>query len=280
MTIDLNAWNEQMKARWDPLRDQCAFGAWRDNELVGFQLDEPFEVGSAFKAFVAAEYARQVTTGAIDPDMYLTVQPIDRVESSLVMESIPDGGTIPIQEAAEAMIGASDNTATDMVIRVVGVENVRSLLDDIGLDSTTIPDSTKSIYDRVRQESGWRPQACLTTMRDLTRFYSSLVAGQTLGDEATRWFLGLMRQEDLAQGANWSDEVLCYRKSGMLEPPPLLAMGMTGAFLHVGGAVTAFAFALNVDFPEDAAFEDSPLEPTVRIFSEGLRLGLQELASG
>lgn len=278
--VDLKDWQEQMQARWAPLRDQCAFAAGRGGELAGFQEDTPFEVGSTFKAFVAAEYARQVAEGRIDPDMHLTVQPVDRVDSSIVLNAVPDGDSISIQEAAEAMIGASDNTATDLVVRVVGVDRVRALLEELGLSSTTIPDSTRSIYDRVKAEPDWRPESSVITMRDLACFYTATIAERALGDAATDRFLTLMREEDLVQGASWPNGVTCYRKSGMVEPPPLLAMGMAGAFVSSDGEVITFAFALNTEFPEDASFEDSPLEPTVRTFSEGLRRGLHDLAGG
>lgn len=278
--MNVDEWNEQMRMRWAPLRDQCAFAAGRGEHFAGYQEDTPFEVGSTFKAFVAAEYARQVAQGRVDPDMHLTVQPVDRVDSSIVLDAIPDGGSVPIQEAAEAMIGASDNTATDLVMRVVGVDRVRALLGELGLSDTTIPDSTKSIYERFRAEPDWRPETCVTSMRDLTRFYMQAVEGRVLGDAATDRFLALMREEDIVQGASWPKGVTCYRKSGMIDPPPQLAMGMAGAFVSTDGEVTTFAFALNVGFPEDASFEDSPLEPTVRTFSEGMRRGLNELAGG
>jgi hypothetical protein len=278
VAIDLDAWSGEMRRRWAPLRDQGAFAARRGDEAVGFQDDVSFEVGSVFKAFVAAEYARQVATGALDPTQAVEIAADALVDSSVVTEQLPDGARMPLQEAAEAMIAASDNTATDLVMAAVGADRVRALVRDLGLADTTIPDSTKALYDRVRNEPGWRPVACRTTMTDLVRFYRATVAERALGD-ATDRFLALMREEDLLQGSSWPNDATCYRKSGMVEPPPLLAMGMAGA-LVVGGEVTAFAFALNVDFPEDAAYEDSPLEPIVRTFSEGLRRGMRALAGG
>jgi beta-lactamase class A len=274
--IDLDIWAGELRRRWTPLRDQVAFAARRGDDGVGYQEAVPFEVGSVFKAFVAAEYARQVAASTLDPDERVEIAAETRVDSSTVTDQLPDGATISLQEAAEAMIGASDNTATDLVVAAVGVDRVRALVADLGLADTTIPDSTRSLYDRVRAEPGWRPVACRTTMTDLVRFYRATVAGGALGG-ATARFLALLREEDLLQGAHWPNDATCYRKSGMVEPPPLLAMGMAGAFA-VNGEVTAFAFALNVDFPEDAAYEDSPLEPIVRVFSEGLRHGMRALA--
>lgn len=280
VSTNLDRWQEQMREMWAPLRDQCAFGARRGDAFTGLNETRRFEVGSTFKAFVAAEYARQVAAGAVDPDMRLTIDAEDRVDSSDMTDQLLDGATIPVQEAAEAMIAVSDNTATDLVLRVVGADRVRDLLRELGLRETTIPDSTQSIYARFRREPGWRPVACLTTMEDLTAFYAATVGERVLGEQATDRFLDLMRQEDILQGNRWPNEVTCYRKSGMLEPPPQLAMGMAGAFVSATGEVTSFAFALNVDFPEDAEIEDSPLEPMVRTFSEGLRQGLEALASG
>lgn len=278
MPIDLETWAGEMRRRWTPLRDQAAFAAWRGEARVEFREDVAFEVGSTFKAFVAAEYARQVASGTLDPDARVEITRENRVDSSDMTDQMLDGATIPLQEAAEAMIAVSDNTATDLVLAALGADRVRDLIRDLGLTATTIPGSTRSIYERVRDEPAWRPVACRTTMADLARFYGATARDRALGD-ATDRFLALMREEDLLQGGHWPNDAVCYRKSGMVEPPPLLAMGMAGA-LDVGGEITAFAFALNVEFPEDAAYEDSPLEPTVRVFSEGLRHGMRALAGG
>ncbi len=281
----LEDWRDQLAEMWSPLEDQCAFAATvitgSDRQHVGFHDGDWFEVGSTFKAFVAAEYARQVVSGIVDPTTEVTVHAEDRVDSSVVLETVPDGESVTLQAAAEAMIAVSDNTATDLLLRAVGVDEVRKLLARMGLTDTTVPDTTRSIYERFKAEPGWWPVACLTTMRDLTTFYAAVVAGGALGSaEATDRFLRLMRQEDIAQGSAWPDGVLCYRKSGMLEPPPLLAMGMAGTFARGDRSIATFAFALNVASDDDAAHDDSPLEPLVRTFSEGVRFGLHGLAEG
>lgn len=274
--IDLATWDERMRHRWEPLRDSVAYAVVRGDKRAGLHDDVPFEVGSVFKAFVAAEYARQVSAGRLDPSMQLTIQPVDRVDSSLILGAMPDGSSISLQEAAEAMIGVSDNTATDLVLRVVGPDRVRALLADLGIDAI-IPDSTKSLYDRLAADPAWKPVCCLVTMRDLTAFYTMTVADRVLGD-ATDRFLALMREEDIAQGSTQKEGMTWYRKGGMLEPPPALAMAIGGAIAGEDGDVTAFAAAFNVPFPEDAAYEDSPLDPLVLTFSDGLRRGLKALA--
>jgi hypothetical protein len=276
--IDLETWTAELRRRWAPLRDQAAFAARRGNDFVGYQQDVPFEVGSAFKAFVAAEFARQVADGALAPDRRVELTPDVRVDSSISTDQLPDGAALSLQEAAEAMIAVSDNTATDIVLRAVGADRVRALLSELGLPEATLPDSTGSLYRRWQANPEAAVNASLVSMGALVRFYRATVAERALGD-ATGHFLALLREEDLLQGATWPNDATCYRKGGMVEPPPLLAMSMAGAF-DIDGEITTFAFALNVDFPEDAAYEDSPLEPMVRVFSEGMRHGLRALAGG
>jgi beta-lactamase class A len=53
-------------------------------------------------------------------------------------------GLISERTAAEAMIMHSDNTGTDMMIKMTGADYVRQLIAGLGLSHTQIPDSTRS----------------------------------------------------------------------------------------------------------------------------------------
>lgn len=57
----------------------------------------------------------------------------------------PDlSGLVSESTAMEAMVIHSDNTATDMVLKEAGAQNVRKFIASIGLKNTMIPDSTRS----------------------------------------------------------------------------------------------------------------------------------------
>ena len=53
-------------------------------------------------------------------------------------------GTISERATLEAMIMNSDNTATDMIFKLAGVDNIRALIASLGLTQTVIPDSTRA----------------------------------------------------------------------------------------------------------------------------------------
>ena len=273
--IKLNTLGDQLDAVWSPLGKAAAFRLTRSRdpeaEGAGRNDDERFEVGSCFKAFVAAECCRQVSSGLFSWDEPLRVEPERRVPASARAERWPDGSTVTLDEAARAMIAVSDNTATDMVMDLIGHDTVVALVSECGLSETVIPRSTGAVYAQLEHV---RPVACSSTMRDLTRFYAlALSSDSPLDPQAQSDFRRLLRQEDMEQGARWPDGVVCYRKSGSLEPPPMFAMAMAGAFVteqsHGG-----FAFALNLETSDPAAMTHA-----ATVFIEGVTLGMKGLAT-
>lgn len=100
--------------------------------------------GSAFKTFVLAEYLRQWEQGRLTLDEQLTVDDSVRSPSSPAFLNL--SGKVPAQIVLEEMIANSDNTATDIAMKRVGVANVRSFIQGIGLRRTLIPNSTRQFF--------------------------------------------------------------------------------------------------------------------------------------
>lgn len=187
--------------------------AGTDSRAIGRHDDQRFEVGSCFKAFVAAKCCRQVSTVTLD-------------------------------EAARATIAVSDNTATDMVMDLIEHDMVVALVSECGLSEPDIPRSVGDVYSQAEHV---RPIACVSTMRELTRFYATVLSPESSLDEIARSdFKRLMRREDLGQGTTWPVGAVCYRRSGSLESPPMFAMAMAGA-LGAEHHQARFAFAINGD---------------------------------
>jgi len=125
-------------------------GAHGDHGLhIAINSDRRLFVGSAFETFVLAEALRM----ADSPDVVSTITS----EMLPLNESVwsPDSasfnppnqaGTVSERTALEAMILHNDNTATDMSLKLVGPDNVRNFVAQIGLTSTLIPDSTRVFF--------------------------------------------------------------------------------------------------------------------------------------
>lgn len=269
--------SDQIRDAWGDLAPSTAFrivGLRPDAGAIEHRPDAPLEVGSCFKAFVAAACCRAVARGALRWDEPLLLAPDRRVPSSDALDKLPDGASVTLRSAAEAMIGVSDNTATDLVLGRIGPVAVRALVAEAGLGATRLPDSVRSVYDAITADPLRRVEACVSTMRDLTRFYAWASTGGLTADPATLdAFWSIMRREDEAQGTAWPAAVVCYRKSGHLEPPPLLAVALAGAFVAHGRTVR-FAFACNVAQDDEAA-----AARTIERFTDGVSRGMRGIAT-
>lgn len=101
-------------------------------------------VASAIKTFILAQYLRDVESEELSLDEQLPVDDSVRTDGSPVLVNLT--GTTPARSVLEAMIAHSDNAATDIALRRVGPDRVRSLIIGQGLRATQIPDSTRLFF--------------------------------------------------------------------------------------------------------------------------------------
>lgn len=130
--------------------------------------DDHFFIASVFKALALAECLRQ-EEALLDPassvplaaqlSLRLAQQlPLDESVFSLVapvLNSPALTGMVTLRTALEAMIAHSDNTATDIVLKHVGPENVEAFIAEIGLTQTEIPLSTRQFFGYVFGVTDW-----------------------------------------------------------------------------------------------------------------------------
>jgi beta-lactamase class A len=115
---------------------------------IALRPDQRLFIASAFKGFVLATRLKQLDV----PDI------VDRLEQnrlrlddsvwsfgSDVFDPPHLTGLVRERTAAEAMIMHSDNTGTDMIMKVAGADAVRRLIADLGLRQTQVPDSTRAM---------------------------------------------------------------------------------------------------------------------------------------
>jgi len=100
--------------------------------LASLNSDRPLAIGSTFKLYILAELVRQIEKGQRH---WEDVVKLDGSAMSLPsghLQSWPVGSPITVHTLASLMISQSDNTATDQLLRIVGRENVESMMTPAG----------------------------------------------------------------------------------------------------------------------------------------------------
>ena len=101
--------------------------------------NEVFPQASSIKIAVLAELYRQAQQGKLKlTDLYV-VKSDDLVEDSPIMNGLTPGVTqITLRDLATMVAAVSDNSAANILIDRVGMENVNSFLDSLGLTHTRL----------------------------------------------------------------------------------------------------------------------------------------------
>jgi beta-lactamase class A len=216
--------------------------------------DPPLFCGSSFKAYVLAEFLRQVKAGKLSLQEQLSLDDAVYSLSSSVFNPPNLAGKVTAQTVLEAMISHSDNTATDMALKRVGAEQVRQFITEIGLKNTRIPTSTRQFFAYIFGDPNWqtiswdklnelanaakspypsRPiindtETMVCSPSDFVSFYSRALQGQFFKQPATlakfRAILSLADAIALTMPLGAS----AFLKGGSIDAPPDYVLSVAG----------------------------------------------------
>jgi len=149
--------------------------------------DDVLPTASSIKIAILAELYHQVQLGKLKfTDLY-TLQQADLVGGSGIAEALTPGVTrLTLRDVAALMISVSDNSATNIIIDRVGMENVNALLDSLGLTHTRLRRKMMDLKAAAEgRENVATPREMMTLLEDLYR-------GKVLNKQLTEDFFNLL----------------------------------------------------------------------------------------
>jgi beta-lactamase class A len=112
----------------------------RNGEQVMLHADEPYPLASVFKIPVMVEVLRQVDRGAVRLDERIELHEQDKSPGGILLH-LHDGLSLTVLDLLYFMITQSDNIATDLLWRRIGLDSVNSTMHELGLDiDCSMPD--------------------------------------------------------------------------------------------------------------------------------------------
>ena len=101
--------------------------------------NEVFAQASSIKITVLANLYLQAQQGKLKLTDLYTVQSADLVPDSDIMNGLTPGvSRVTLRDLATMMVAVSDNSATNVLIDKVGMQNVNAMLDSLGLSHTRL----------------------------------------------------------------------------------------------------------------------------------------------
>jgi len=97
-------------------------------EVAGTDVDRPMPLASIFKLYVLLAVAEAVNDGTLRWDEQLTITEANKAVGSAGFNDLEPGAKVSVKDAAQQMISASDNMATDMLMARLGPGGVERAL--------------------------------------------------------------------------------------------------------------------------------------------------------
>ena len=176
--------------------------------------DDVFPQASSIKITVLAElyHQAQISAGGASGKAKLTdpyvVNQKDLVQDSDIMSGLTPGVTrVTNRDLATMMIAVSDNSAANVLIDRVGMENVNALLDSLGLAHTRL---RRKMMDLKAASEG---RENISTPREMMTLLEQIYRGKVLNKEMTDDFLKMLSthkysavSRDLPEGVRSADK--------------------------------------------------------------------------
>ena len=184
-----------------------------DGHKYLLHANDVFPQASSIKICVLAELYRQAQQGKLKLTDLYTVNAADLVQDSDIMGGLTPGVTrITLRDLATMMVAVSDNSATNVLIDRVGMDNVNAFLTAQGLRETRL---RRKMMDLKAAAEG---RENVSTPNEMSNLLAALYRGQILNKEMTDdFFKVLSTHKDSWIPRNLPDDLKIADKPGALQ---------------------------------------------------------------
>lgn len=153
---------------------------------TGVNASAEMPAASTIKIPVMVEVFRQLVAGRFDLNTQVRLQQADKDWGWGDLSDARAGTSYPVSRLLALMIDNSDNTATNMLIRLVGRRNINTEMADLGLSHTRLTDSIRSAGNSIR----W---ALRSSPSDMAHLLGAMAKYDLIDEWSSREMIAILR---------------------------------------------------------------------------------------
>lgn len=182
----------------------------KDKWILKIKENKIFQSASIIKIPIMVEVLRQIEEGKYFLDEKIRIDNKDKVDFSIISEL--DVEEYSILDLITLMIITSDNTATNILIDLVGYDDINNSMEKFGLKNTKL---SRKMMDFQGIKEGRRN---LTTIGDMAHILEALYNGKILKPDYSKLALNIMKRQthrDLIPRHLEEDLVIANKTGGL-----------------------------------------------------------------
>ncbi|KAB3535430.1 serine hydrolase [Alkaliphilus pronyensis] len=183
----------------------------RDKWVLRYKENKKFPSASTIKILIMVEALKQVNEGKFTLEQKITAKDSDRVEFSIISELNISEYTF--KDLIILMIIISDNTATNMLIDMVGYESINKMAGVLGLSSTVLK---RKMMDFEAAKAGRQNE---TSAIDMAKILQKIYNKSILNEEMCEIMIDILKRQKHKDSLSRyiTDEVTIAHKTGELD---------------------------------------------------------------
>lgn len=160
------------------------------NERWEWNGDELFYAASVIKVPIMAAAFQAEHDGKLSLHQFIPLNEDDYVGGSGVIQHFTPGTKMSLQDIILLMIIQSDNTATNMMIDLVGVEKIQETMKAAGMDKSTF-------YNKLMISAEGRTHFNMLNANDVANLLVGLADGKVVSRKASSEMVDIMKKQQI-----------------------------------------------------------------------------------
>ncbi len=160
-------------------------------ESFGIRDDEQYLAASVIKLMVLLEAFKQESQGEISFDQLVEINESDKLPSCGSLTYMHNGLKVTIMDLCVLMIIQSDNTATNIMIKLLGMDAINTTIKELGFERTKL---NRLLFDSEEQKKG--KENYISPM-EMGIFLEKLYKGELISEKASLAMLDIMKKQQL-----------------------------------------------------------------------------------
>lgn len=235
----------------------------KTGEELSYRAEEKMYAASVIKLYIMADAFYRIKQGQLDPEQLITMKKEDYVPSCGAVAYMHEGLQVTVMDLITLMIIFSDNTATNVLIDLLGMERINEEIRQMGFEEVWL---RRKMFDLEKSKQGMQNQiTARQTGILLERMYEGTLVDKASGQK----MLSIMKDQQL------NGKIPFYLKALNPEPDIAHKTGEDTGITHDVGIVYAdspFIVCFCGNETDTPAYERVMADLSLRLYRENMEV--------